>query len=120
MKLLVLGVDDDAGKIGLTKSRLQTAAESRLRSARLYDSDAAIPILYVNVNVVGRAFNIDLEYNKPVRDVATGELWLATTWGAGSTGTHGGNAGYIVSVLSEKLDQFLVEYLRVNESACSR
>lgn len=112
-------LNDDAGKTGLTEARLQAAAESRLRSARLYDSDA-VAYLYVNVNVVGRAFNIRLEYEKLVRDVATGKLGRAPTWNTGGIGTHGGDAGYIVSTLSEKLDQFLVEYLRVNESACSR
>lgn len=119
MYLLVEKLNDGAGKIGLTKARLQAAAESRLRSARLYDS-AATAYLYVNVSVVGMAVSIRLEYNKRVFDVATGELGVATTWDTGSTGTHGGDAGYIVSALSEKLDRFLVEYLRVNESACSR
>ena len=120
MSLVVESLHDDAGKIRLTRARLQAAVESRLRSARPYDESSTTAYLYVNVAVVGRAFGIDLEYNKLVSDIATGELGMATTWNIGSTGTHGGDASYIVSSLSEKLDRFLVEYLRVNESACSR
>ena len=35
-----------------------------------------------------------------------------------STGTHGGDDGFIVQSVSELLDTFLVEYLRVNDEAC--
>ena len=38
----------------------------------------------------------------------------------GSTGTHGGDAGFILSAVSQHLDKFLVEYLRVNEENCGR
>lgn len=45
---------------------------------------------------------------------------FATTWLGGSVlGTHGGDASYIVSSLSQHLDQFLTEHLRVNEEACN-
>ena len=93
MKLAVEVLNDDAGKIGLTKARLQAAAESRLRSARLFDSDVTAPWLYVNVNVSGTAFSIRLEYKKLVLDPASGEPGFAATWNTGSTGTHGGKAG---------------------------
>ncbi len=43
----------------------------------------------------------------------------AITWERGSTGTHGGQRDAILGALSEHLDQFLVEYLRANEAACS-
>ncbi len=120
MDLAVESLNDDTGKIGLTKARLQAAAESRLRSARLYDSDATAPWLYVNVNVSGPAFSISLQYKKLVLDLASVKNGYAATWNTAGTGTHGGDAGYIVSSLSQHLDRFLVEYLRVNESACSR
>ncbi len=119
MKLIVEGLHDDASKIGLTEVQLQAAAESRLRSARLYDA-AETPYLYVQVNVVGPAYNISVEYNKVVFDLASGESSLAATWDRGSTGTHGREAGYILSSVSQHMDQFLVEYLRVNEEHCGR
>ena len=59
-----------------------------------------------------------MEYRKQVRDLASGEVNVTTTWDTGATGTHGGDAAYIVSAVSEYLDRFLTQYLRVNEAAC--
>ena len=117
--LAVEGLSEDARKIGLTKESLITAAESRLRSARLYDAEASNHI-YINVNVVGMALNVLLEYNKELLDLSSGEFGTAMTWRTGSTGTHGRDASYIRSAVSEKIDKFLVEYLRVNEEACEK
>ena len=120
MRLLIEHLNDDATEIGLTREMLKAAAESRLRAARLYTggrerSDGAM--LYVNINVVGRGYNTSVTYNKVVTD-AFATNGLAVTWDTGSNGTHGGDAGYIVSSLSQHLDRFLAAYLRVNEPAC--
>lgn len=119
MRLVVENLPDGASKIGLTKEAIQAAAESRLRSARLYDSRAS-RFLYVNVNVVGRAFSITLEFHKRVRDILSGDTGRAATWDVRATGTHGGDANYIVSHVSRLMDRFLVEFLRVNEKACGK
>ena len=123
--LIVEDLPASASEIGLTRERLQTLAESRFRAARLYD-DAdpfvdlldTLSFLYINVNVVGRAFSTSLEYRKPVFDRASRVPWKATTWNSGVTGTHDGDTGFIVQGVSEHLDRFIVEYLRVNEAAC--
>ena len=120
MDLVIESLSDDADKIALSRESLQAAAESRLRAARLYTEDpkgSNFAYLYVNVNVFGPAFNIALEYKKLVSD-EFGVAGLAPSWDSGSTGTHGKNAGYIVSSLSQHLDRFLAAYLRVNEEAC--
>ena len=114
--LLVENLPEDAAEIGLTKERIQTLAESRLRAARLYDADGGTH-LYVNVNVVGPAFSERLNYQKRLTD-PTGLSFRATTWDVGGVGTHGGDAGYIMQTVSERLDWFILEYLRVNEAAC--
>ena len=119
MDLIVEGLGSDATEIGLTEEKIQAAVESRLRSARLYDSNA-YPYLYVNVNVIGIAFNISVEYKKIVIDSASGHEFPATTWTTGSTGTNGRESSYILSSISEHLDRFLVEFLRVNEEACEK
>ena len=119
MDLVVEDLPGGVLTIGLTKEAIQAAVESRLRSARLYDSRAS-HYLYVNVNVVGRAFSIRLEFNKQVRDILSGDTGRATTWNLGATGTHGGSANYIVSSVSRHMDKFLVEFLRVNEKACGK
>ena len=120
MNLVVERLPDIAFDIGLSEEIIQNAAESRLRSARLYRSDLDyIPYLYVNVNMTERAFSISLEYHKILYDDHYAHVsQFATTWDRGFVGTHGRDAGYIVSSLSLLVDRFLVEYLRVNEDAC--
>lgn len=120
MNLVVERLPDTAFDIGLSNEIIQNAAESRLRSARLYRSDLDyIPYVYVNVNVTERAFSISLEYNKILYDDHYAHVsQFATTWDTGIVGTHGRDAGYIVSSLSLLVDRFLVEYLRVNEDVC--
>ena len=120
MELVIEGMGTDEAAIGLTENALQAAAESRLRAARLYTGDskkADYAYLYVHVSVVGRAHSVRVRYKKMVTD-AFGESFPATTWHIGGIGTHGGDAGFIMSFLSQQLDQFLAEYLRVNEAAC--
>ena len=117
MGLVVEGLPPDASEIGLTRESIIAAVESRLRAARLYDAEAT-HLLYVNVNVAGRAFSYSLELKKLVYDLSSGTPFLAATWHTGATGTHGGNAGYILSGVSEAMDRFLVAFLRVNETAC--
>ena len=70
------------------------------------------------MNVVGRAFSEKLEYNKRLYDSVTGLSFRTTTLNSDGIGTHGGDAGYIMQTVSERLDHFILEYLRVNETAC--
>ena len=118
MYLLVEGLPSDASDIGLTKESIQTTAESRLRSARLYNSSKRFPYLYINVNVAGGAYNISLLYHKIVYDPLSESSSFAPTWNIGGAGTHGGRADVILSTVSQYMDKFLVEFLRVNEEAC--
>ena len=90
-----------------------------MRAARLYDAEAADHYLYVNVNVARRAFSIGVGYRKWLHDEALGIGGRAETWNTGSAGTHGGGASFILQDVSEHMDRFVVEYLRVNESACA-
>ena len=122
MHLIVEDLHPDATDIGLTREAILAAAESRLRSARIYTSYTSkwTHYLYVQVSVVGGAFGIDMYFNKSVFDLASGENFFASTWSIGKAGTHGRSSSYILSSLSELLDTFLVEYLRVNEEACEK
>ena len=96
MDLIVGSLSKGEVQIGLTKEKIAIPVRSRLRAARLYDM-STLPFLYVNVHVVGRAFSSLIEYNKIVTDHATGEKNAAATWSTHVTGTHGGDAGYILS-----------------------
>ena len=79
------------------------AGESRLRGARLYTAEGFVSYLYLNVIVAGRAFSTSLDYKKTLIDPVSVEGGFATTWHRGSAGTHGGDAAYIVSNVSEHL-----------------
>lgn len=123
MGLLVEGErlekDTDAAKIGLTKETIQTAAEARLRAARIYEkSDFKPQYLYVNVNVVGRAFSISIELQRFLANTGYGESGYVTVWDTGGTGTHRDNATYILGGISRYLDKFIAAYLRENEATC--
>ncbi len=121
MGISVGDVSSDAKGIGLTEYSLEASVESRLRAARLFDANASSssPRLVVRVRVVGPACGVDLEFNKMALDFASGEYLLATTWSRSSICTHGRDAGYVRSIVADFMDQFILEYLRVNEEACS-
>ena len=114
--VLDLILPDDAPR-ELAK-RTRVATESRLRSARLLSADAR-SLLRVHVNVVDRAFSVNISYVKLMRDLETGLVGLAGFWSRGSTGVYGGvDVGFIVSSVAEKVDEFLADYLRINDAAC--
>ena len=70
------------------------------------------------MNIEARGFSLSVEYKKLLYDAVSGETSYATTGEIGGAGSHGGDAGFILQGLSEYLDGFILDYLRVNESAC--
>ena len=117
--LVIEPMHSDAEKIGLTAESVQAAVESRLRSARIYTDVADNHFIYINIHVIKKVFHIGLFFDKQFFDPVTEVTMPASTWRIGTLGTHGTDAGFILSSLSGHVDQFLVEYLRVNEPACN-
>lgn len=117
LNLIVENLDEDAHEIGLFKESIEVTARSRLRSARLYDSDSLL-FIFIGVNIVGNAFAVDFDLNKVFFDYFSETYGPAATWRRGVTGTHGYDSSYIVSAVSELADTFIDEYLRVNDEAC--
>lgn len=126
VQLVVEQLSDNAEKIGLRKEDIETAVRSRLRGARIY-AESAHAYLYVNVNVVGRAYSVRFEFLRRVRVLLP--FWvkrermdflagLAPTWDRGSAGTHGDASGFILSGVAQHTDEFIDEYLRVNAGSC--
>ena len=119
MSLLVEGLHDSATDIGLSTEAVERSVRSRLRAARIYAAGWNTPNLYININVTPRAFSVDVAFRKRVHDPLS-NLWnVAETWNTGITGTHGGSGGYILQGLAELMDEFIDEYLRVNEQDCT-
>ena len=124
MRLVVESLDEDAIQRDLTEAQIRNAAESRLRAAGIYDPEAA-PYLYINVNPGppekgSRHFPfyaIGVEYRRVLLDPRLPWFRYATTWDIRSAGE--GDSNFILSILSQYLDEFLVDYLRVRDSkAC--
>ena len=116
-------IEDLPESASLARERVETLVESRLRAARLFNGadpygDPLTPFLYVNVGVIGRAFTIRVELHKFVHDQSSRVAWATPTWNTASAGTHGGDDGFILQGVSEHMDRFILEYLRVNDSAC--
>ena len=111
---------DAADEMELTEGRVRTMAESRLRAARLYSSPDGVPFLKVTILTLddGPAYVSHIQLSKWLRDNMTGLERGSFTWDSLNYGTHGGNAGFIMQGLSESLDGFILEYLRVNEGYC--
>lgn len=122
VSILIEGMSDDAKKIGLTKDRIQSATELSLRrngvpvlteEERL--AKPGMPSLYVNVNVVGRAFSMNASLQETVhleRDLKTTVIG-ATTWEKGGAGVSG-DADYIVKNVERLVDEFCLDYLKAN------
>ena len=104
------------------QKRLNAMMESRVRAARLYISLAeslstSTPYLGVWVQIVGPAFGYEVRLRKLLYDEMSDEEFLAPTWATRGIGVYD-DTDYIVQGVSEALDQFINEYLRVNEGAC--
>ena len=114
---------DEAEEFGLTEERVRTMAESRLRAARLYGdgasrSDAALDVSIRTLDG-GVAYTISIRLAKvSLYDPASGELGSLVTWERNAFGQHSRDASFIMQGLSEMLDAFILEYLRVNEGHC--
>ena len=61
-----------------------------------------------------------MEFQKRVQDNFSNVYGFTPTWNTGSMGTHGFSSGYIISSVSEHVDQFITEFLKVNEKACNQ
>ena len=114
---------ENSQRIGLTEQDIANAVESRLRGARLFappEKQNREQYLYVNVNIVGYAFSIEVKLIRHLDNLGYGAAGFAGVWEMGSTGTHSGSGQYILGTVSTLLDRFIASYLRVNEAHCSK
>lgn len=111
----------DGKEIGLSRSQIRTAAEARLRGARIFsDKMTGRFFLHIQVFVARQAFHVQLSFVKLVMDYLSQREGGAFTWKWDVTGTHASDGPYIMSVVSRALDEFIVEYFRANQDACDQ
>ena len=111
-------VQADGDAYGVTHDRVSVLVESRLRAARLYRDWSIGPELDVYVWFSGPALLLEVAF---YRWVEAGALsGYAATWGRRRLGAHGRSGDYVMQQLSEMVDGFILEHLRVNEDSCGR
>ena len=112
--------DDKKTVEGLTEERLRFAAESRLRSARVYVRYASgfnTPRLRVSASVGKYFFTVSVAFSKTLHDLHSELRDFVVTWERDTVQPHQRLESALLD-LSGFLDEFLAEYLRVNEEAC--
>ena len=122
LPILIEG-NNDNNAAHLTKESVQTRVELRLRSAGLKPvaaSSTPIPArtLYVNVNIVGAGFDVDVKFYRYAFWIVAGDKsgsGMVSTWDTGTTGTHGNNETFILGVVERQMDIFLNAYLKANQ-----
>jgi hypothetical protein len=112
---------------GLTRERIETRIELRMRSAGLTPTEAgSSPYLYVRIGGIGNGFDTQVDLNRDVNyylDDPSSDRYLvrqfidAATWSTGTMETHGGRAAYLLETLDQYLDRFL--YQPVDDYSCA-
>lgn len=130
-------VDGDPA-YGVTRERVNVVLEARLRSAGIYgtapwtvppDDDVTpaaqmarrnTPHLVVMVWFSGPAVFVEASFERALLGPAAGRMAIASTWSHRKLGGHGSDGNGVMQAVSELVDLFVLEYLRVNDAACRR
>ena len=119
--LNVLDVDVEAEAWGLTKDAITTTVRSRLRAARIYTSEVRLPSLNVEVAVLKHAFSLRFSLMRILDDPEYVTRGFGYTWFDNRMGIHTEDhqgSNFILQEVGHLTDQFIDQYLAVNESAC--
>lgn len=109
----------DYEEIGLTADRVRTMGESRLRAARLYESEIGLEAeLVLTVIVFRDIYMYNANIAKRRLDPFTGDDLMTAYLPVPRGGVHGGDAGFVMQSLTETVDAIISDYLRVNEEYC--
>jgi len=126
---VTLAVDlfiEDAEESELTKGQIRIIAESRLRAAGLYSDDASLsdlPFLHVIIDNLGNDYSVDVKFSASRSKIVERlphlkELEFEMADAGVSAVKYGGTAEFVMQSLSEQIDFFIDEYLRVNAKDC--
>lgn len=116
-RVVVEGLSEYAKKTGLSEESIQNCVELQLRKNGIKPVANPSVVFYVNVNVVGSAFNVCVSYKRLVFYLdAFKKLYytVADVWHRNSTGIHGGDSGYILEAVREQVDMFSNGFLKAN------
>ena len=116
INIRIMGLDEDAKRIGLTRERTQMKCELRLRQGGLKPAMRISPYLGVFVNVIGSCFHLSIQFKRNIYFIADDNWYkiLGATWSCEINREHGGIPESIIGAIDECLDKFLNEYLKAN------
>ncbi len=125
LPILIESLSTDAGKIGLTWDMIRTKCAERFKriNIKLVDTVGCMTNLYINCNVVGDAYNINLWFIRDVNftvGIKTYTRSSCVTWDIGTTGIHRGEANKIINNLNLLLDTFILDYVKANPSVVKK
>jgi hypothetical protein len=125
LPILIESLSTDAGKIGLTWDMVRTKCSQRFKhiGIELVDTVGCMTNLYINCNVVGDAYNINLWFIRDVSFTVGAKTFTRSscaTWDIGTTGIHKGKADNIINNLNLLLDAFIVDYVKANPSVVKK
>ena len=120
VQVLIEELNDAAKALGLDTAAIQTDVELRLRTAGLRvlsdeeeRSTPDRPWLYVNVNVVGKAAAIGVNFSQTARLARTRESASVTTWSRTGLAINP-TAESIRNQIKDYVDAFLNDWLSAN------
>ena len=102
------------------EERISTMAESRLRAARLFDESRARDALVVGMSRFDDSYLVTVAFNRQTFEPVSGKWRSATTWREPDLRYRfpSYTSDSAMQIVSDGIDKFILEYLRVNESAC--
>jgi len=111
----------DTAKIGLTEAMIRAKCESRLKEAGLEPTSKFSRPEYLSVIVETRhrSYYILVQFNRPVQYQVEETQFMkygVNIWQKGLLGQHGYAPEYILERLDTVLEDFVVEYLKVNST----
>lgn len=113
LSIFVEKFSENTTKIGLSKERIATVAELRLRKEGI--DIGRPPSLYINIQAKGPAFCIQLKLVEPVHPSRDNSITcLGSTWDITMFGMHGESSEYIINSLNNLLDYFLNDFYKAN------
>ena len=120
--LLVEDSYSEHSKIRLSEGHLQLRAERHLSLAGLYSREEYDSYVKFRVNVNQMTCTIVSAYFKPVFD-EYGNWAAVPVWNKFTYKYDGGEdvtSSLVASTLLEAVEEFIVEYLRINEPSCKK
>ena len=112
--------NEEAVAIGLTEEAIGTTVVKRLSAAKIRNdsihssNDADETYLFVEMNVTGPNFYLDIRYCNKVVDSEWGDTSYPHIWKTCDTGKHGGQKYRVLEQVEKYTEEFTTEYFRMN------